>query len=100
MNAPAGSTSASGEHDRYPFMHVLALVYKILAAVELVAAIVLFILLSMESAPLGAFGVLIGGIVLFVILLGTSEAIGVFIGIEENTRELKEIAADLLERKK
>ena len=71
--------------------------HRILAVLELIGAIVLFVLLSMEGSALGAFSALIGGIIAFFILLGTAEAIGVFIGIEENTRALKEVAAKLLQ---
>ncbi len=77
---------------RYPALRVMAGVYKILAWLVAIGAIISIIMLatSRETSGVLILVAFLGGAVGFVTLFAASESIMVFIDIEENTRQTAE----------
>jgi hypothetical protein len=74
--------------ERYPVLEFISKLYKILAwLIGITAVIAFFCLLSKgQSSMYIGIGVLIGGGILFVTFIAIAEGIKVFIDIENNTR--------------
>ena len=78
--------------ERYPVLRIFATLYKIIAFLSPIAALLIGLSLSKQLGSTVAMLIaVISGIIAFLIFYATAEGILVFIDIEANTRKIAEI---------
>lgn len=82
--------SQSSPSSKYPALETMIGIFKILAWLLGIVAVICAIVSFADGSPVGMFFIIVGALI-FVLLFAIAESIKVFIDIEANTRRIAEV---------